>query len=183
VKFCLRKYQSDESGELGPQTKQHLREWLDNEVTAFSKDLAKRYFAGKLKSHEAMREELGFHKKYRRYTLTCEYVPYYRPVKEKVSALKKLLNKEPLDGGLHTPYDSEDEREERKFAVNQKVDVYDLRWKVGVVVRTSSADGTVSVKVDKTGRPGTKTITMSRSDPALEVEAGKYSSLKATNFV
>mmetsp|Transcript_19613 Transcript_19613/g.32371 ORF Transcript_19613/g.32371 Transcript_19613/m.32371 type:complete len:2656 (+) Transcript_19613:93-8060(+) len=174
---------SDESGELGPQTKQHLREWLDNEVTAFSKDLAKRYFAGKLKSHEAMREELGFHKKYRRYTLTCEYVPYYRPVKEKVSALKKLLNKEPLDGGLHTPYDSEDEREERKFAVNQKVDVYDLRWKVGVVVRTSSADGTVSVKVDKTGRPGTKTITMSRSDPALEVEAGKYSSLKATNFV
>jgi len=120
---------AEEPGTLGPLTKFYLRKFLDNKVCEISVTVAKKDFNGAAKKHEAFRDELGFHMKGRRYTVTCEFAPYGRSVKDKVAALKNILKGEELKED--SAYDSEDERNERKFVEGQTIDAYDDFYRPG----------------------------------------------------
>jgi len=169
----------NERGALGPLTKFFLRKWLDQNVTRISEERFKNELTGLIKEHEATRRELSFHKKGRRYTITCEFAPYSRPTVEKLSALKKISNGEPLDDA-HA-HDSEDEREDRKFAPKQKIDAYDnfmRKWRA-VVVQKVVGDS-VQVKFERPQR--TKYLSYNKADPHLAVPVGIFSSLKAPSL-
>ncbi|GAB5367387.1 hypothetical protein AAMO2058_001225800, partial [Amorphochlora amoebiformis] len=179
-----------EDGEIGPVTKFYFRRWLDEKVNDISSFHAKKDLAGHTKKFEARREELGFHQQYRRYTITCEFAVYGRPIKEKVKALQSLDMKET------DPYDSEDERAERKFSPNTKIDVWDdqeQKWKVGLVHRVKGSRVIIKQEVARhrleplvitasawSDRRSKRTISIAYnvSDPHLEPVVGKYSSLK-----